>query len=104
HLGRRRAMGGAAPVAMKIAIVGGGWAGLSAAVTAAGLGHSVRLYESAAVLGGRARGVHVPALRADIDNGQHILLGAYTATLALMRELGLDPGQRFRRLPLQVQS
>ena len=61
---------------MKIGIVGGGWAGLSAAVTAVRQGHQVRLFESAAVLGGRARSVHAPALQADIDNGQHILLGA----------------------------
>ena len=89
---------------MNIAIVGGGWAGLSAAVTAVRLGHEVRLFESAAVLGGRARSVHVPALDADIDNGQHILLGAYTATLDLMRDLGLDPASRFTRLPLCMRS
>lgn len=89
---------------MRVAVVGGGWAGLSAAVTAVGLGHDVRLFESAAVLGGRARSVHAPALETDIDNGQHILLGAYTATLALMRDLGLDPARRFVRLPLSVRS
>lgn len=89
---------------MKIAVVGGGWAGLSAAVTAVKLGHDVHLFESAPVLGGRARSTHVPALDADIDNGQHILLGAYTHTLALMRELGLRPEERFHRLPLSVRS
>jgi hypothetical protein len=31
---------------------------------------------------------------ATLDNGQHILIGAYTATLALMREVGVDPAQR----------
>lgn len=89
---------------MNIAIVGGGWAGLSAAMTAVRLGHHVRVFESAAVLGGRARSVHAPALGADIDNGQHILLGAYTATRELMRELGLDPAHQFIRLPLSVHS
>lgn len=89
---------------MNIAIVGGGWAGLSAAVTAVRQGHSVRLFESAGILGGRARSVHAPALEADIDNGQHILLGAYTATLTLMRDLGLDPDTLFTRLPLSVKS
>lgn len=89
---------------MKIGIVGGGWAGLSAAVTAVRQGHQVRLFESAAVLGGRARSVHAPALQADIDNGQHILLGAYTATLELMRSLGLAPERQFIRLPLSVAS
>lgn len=89
---------------MNIAIVGGGWAGLSAAVTAVRLGHSVRLFESAITLGGRARSVHSPALDAEIDNGQHILLGAYTATLTLMQDLGLDPDTLFTRLPLSVKS
>lgn len=89
---------------MNVAIVGGGWAGLSAAVSAVRQGHSVRLFESAAVLGGRARSVHAPSLGRDIDNGQHIMLGAYTHTLALMRDLGLDTAQQFTRLPLSVRS
>ena len=89
---------------MKLAIVGGGWAGLSAAAAAVHLGHDTHLYESAATLGGRARSVHAPALDAEIDNGQHILLGAYSATLALMRVLGLDPSRHFIRLPLSVRS
>lgn len=89
---------------MKLAVIGGGWAGLSAAVTASRLGHHVSLFESAAVLGGRARSVDAPGLRQRTDNGQHILLGAYTATLALMRELGADPDTHFLRLPLSVRS
>lgn len=87
---------------MKFAIVGAGWAGLSAAVTAHRLGHEVHVFEAAPTLGGRARSVHAPW--ATIDNGQHILLGAYTATLALMRELGLNPDDRFLRMPLNVVS
>ena len=89
---------------MKLAIIGGGWAGLSAAVTATRLGHHADLYESAGVLGGRARSVDAPGLQQRTDNGQHILLGAYTATLALMREVGADPDTHFLRLPLSVRS
>lgn len=89
---------------MRVCIVGGGWAGLSAAITATRLGHEVSLYESGAVLGGRARSVHTPALDTTIDNGQHILLGAYSATLELMRGLGLEPDRLFHRLPLSVQA
>ena len=37
-----------------------------------------------------------------LDNGQHILLGAYSATLALMREVGVQPEQVLRRLPLAL--
>ena len=89
---------------MNIAVVGGGWAGLSAAVTAVRLGYQVRLFESAAVLGGRARSVQAPGLNTPIDNGQHILLGAYTATLELMSSLGLDIDRQFLRTPLSVLS
>ena len=37
-----------------------------------------------------------------LDNGQHILLGAYSATLALMREVGVQPEQVLLRLPLAL--
>src|SRR5690606_11311288 len=90
--------------AMQIAIVGGGWAGLSAAHTAAQMGHNVHVFESAGTLGGRARSVHSPTLNTAIDNGQHILLGAYTATLELMQALGLNTEQAFIRLPLSLRS
>ena len=67
----------------RVAVVGGGWAGLAAAVTLAGAGRAVTVFEAAPVLGGRARRL---ALRgAVVDNGQHILLGAYRQTLALLR-------------------
>jgi squalene-associated FAD-dependent desaturase len=37
-----------------------------------------------------------------LDNGQHILIGAYTATLGLMRAVGVDPARALRRLPLAL--
>jgi len=51
--------------------------------------------------GGRARRVdnmHGLAL----DNGQHILIGAYTATLQLMRDVGVDVEGVLLRLPLSL--
>lgn len=54
----------------------------------------------AAQLGGRARGVAVEDLA--LDNGQHILLGAYTGTLALLRAVGCDVEAALRRLPLEL--
>ena len=71
---------------MTLAVVGGGWAGLSAAVSAARAGHEVTLFDMAHRWGGRARS-HADS---GLDNGQHILIGAYRDTLALMRHVGVD--------------
>ncbi|HEY6088010.1 MAG TPA: hydroxysqualene dehydroxylase HpnE [Burkholderiaceae bacterium] len=88
-------------MARRIAVVGGGWAGISAAVAALEAGHQVHLFEMAPQLGGRARRVdHDPALA--LDNGQHILIGAYRSTLALMRRVGADPETLLQRLPLTL--
>ncbi len=51
-------------------------------------------------LGGRARGVTVGGLR--VDNGQHILIGAYVETLRLLALIGVDVGAAFLRMPLQL--
>jgi squalene-associated FAD-dependent desaturase len=67
----------------RIAVVGGGWAGMAAAVTLAAGGRSVCVFEAARVLGGRARRVDLGERK--VDNGQHILLGAYAQTLSLLR-------------------
>ncbi|HSW25029.1 MAG TPA: NAD(P)-binding protein, partial [Burkholderiaceae bacterium] len=64
-------------------MVGAGWAGLAAAVQATADGHAVTLFEMAGHAGGRARSVAINSLA--LDNGQHILIGAYTETLRLMR-------------------
>lgn len=84
----------------KVAVIGGGWAGCAAAVELSRAGHTVTLFEAARALGGRARGVEIHGRT--LDNGQHILLGAYTDTLRLMRTVGLDPDQALLRLPLQM--
>ncbi len=86
----------------RLTVVGGGWAGLAAAVQATRLGWQVRLLEAAPSLGGRARRIEHQGLR--LDNGPHLLIGAYTATLGLMRELGLDPEPLFWRTPLDLRN
>lgn len=83
-----------------IAVIGGGWAGCAAAVTLADKGHRVVLIEAARTLGGRARGVELDGRQ--LDNGQHILLGAYSATLRLMSKVGVDARKVLLRLPLQM--
>src|ERR1700756_1326166 len=85
---------------MKVAVVGAGWAGLAAAVRATQAGHQVTVFETAAMPGGRARSDDDSD--AATDNGQHILLGGYARTLALMRDVGVDVEQALLRVPLRV--
>jgi squalene-associated FAD-dependent desaturase len=85
---------------VKIAVVGGGWAGLAAAVRATESGHDVTLFEMAGQFGGRARGVRVDGLA--LDNGQHILIGAYARTLALLGTVGCDLAAALDRRPLEL--
>jgi squalene-associated FAD-dependent desaturase len=90
---------------VKVAVVGGGWAGLAAAIAAVRGRHGVTLFEASRALGGRARSL--PATLPDgtpmtLDNGQHILIGAYSATLQLMQEIGVDPATALLRLPLTL--
>lgn len=85
---------------LNVAIVGAGWAGLAAAVRATQAGHRVTVFETAGMPGGRARSDDDGA--AATDNGQHILLGGYARTLALMRDVGVDVERALLRLPLSV--
>ena len=84
----------------RVAIIGAGYAGLAAAVELADRRVSVTVFEAARALGGRARRVERHGL--SLDNGQHILVGAYGETLRLMRRVGVDPDQALRRLPLSL--
>jgi hydroxysqualene dehydroxylase len=88
------------PERKRIAIIGGGWAGCAAAAALTDAGHRVSLFEASRMLGGRAR--HVELNGRSLDNGQHILLGAYSATLGAMRLVGIDPENALLRLPLQM--
>lgn len=86
-----------------VAVVGGGWAGSAAALTLAEAGVAVTLYEAGRSLGGRARAVELDGLA--VDNGQHILLGAYTQTLELIGRLQADAAApALWRLPLSLQQ
>jgi hydroxysqualene dehydroxylase len=82
-----------------VAVVGGGWAGIAAAVHATAAGHRVTLFEMASQLGGRARRVDHDGVAFD---GQHILIGAYRDTLALMRLVGAEPDSLLLRQPLAL--
>ena len=89
----------------KVAVIGGGWAGLAAAIGATQAGHQVTVFEAAHHWGGRARALpcRLPdGTEATLDNGQHILIGAYSDTLELMRTVGVDPKATLLRLPLTM--
>ena len=85
--------------ARRVAIIGAGYAGLAAAMTLVREGVVVTLLEANRVPGGRARRVEYRGTT--LDNGQHLLLGAYHDTLAMMSEAGVAPGA-LRRTPLTL--
>lgn len=91
------ARGRAAP---RVAVVGAGWAGLAAAVRLVQGGAQVTVLEMARQPGGRAR--QADGAGRAFDNGQHILIGAYSATLDLMRSVGADPEALLLRQPLAL--
>ena len=92
-------MSGVSAARPVVAIVGGGYAGMAAALTLAQAGVGSIVFEAAKTLGGRARRIEY---RGEIiDNGQHILAGAYSELLRLMRLVGV-PDSALRRIPLRL--
>ena len=89
-----------------IAIVGGGWAGMAAAVAATQAGHQATVFEASHALGGRAKlvnGTLPDGMPVVLDNGQHILIGAYSETLKLMQTVGVNLENALLRMPLTLQ-
>jgi len=84
---------------LRVAIIGAGYAGLAAAVELAQHNIPVTVFESGPTLGGRARGVAHHGLV--LDNGQHLLIGAYRETLRLVRAVGCAE-RGFKRLRLRL--
>jgi len=84
---------------LRAAVIGAGYAGLAAAIELARAGCAVTVLETNRTPGGRARRVEYRGTL--LDNGQHLLLGAYRETLALMREVGV-PERALLRLPLTL--
>jgi hydroxysqualene dehydroxylase len=87
---------------MKVAVVGGGLAGLAAALELVDRGHAVTLHEARPTLGGA---VHtLPERDGDPepppDNGQHIALGCFTWYLRFLDRIG--EGRSYRRIRLEL--
>lgn len=70
---------------MKVVVVGAGFAGLAAAIALQERRHEVTVLERRGVLGGRATSFRDAVSAEDVDNGTHLMVGAYTATLDLVR-------------------
>ncbi len=83
-----------------VIIVGGGWAGLTCATELASMGYQITLLESARQLGGRARRVAFDDQ--PVDNGQHILIGAYRETFAVLKRLNISLSKSIDRRALNL--
>ncbi len=83
-----------------VVIAGGGWAGLAAALELTAHEIPVKLYESAPQLGGRAR--NAPFGEHTVDNGQHLLIGAYHETLRLLAMIGAVESDVLQRSRLRL--
>jgi squalene-associated FAD-dependent desaturase len=82
----------------RVAVIGGGLAGLASAVALGGAGFEVDIYEARNFLGGRATSWPVGGNDAEmIDNCQHILLRCCVNLLDLYRRLGVENKIRFHR-------
>jgi squalene-associated FAD-dependent desaturase len=73
---------------MRVAVVGGGLAGLAAATELKELGHRVELFERSRLLGGRATSFEIDGV--EVDNGQHVFLACCTEFLRFARRAGFD--------------
>ncbi len=78
-----------------VAIVGGGLAGLSAAVALSGVPCRVQLFEARRSLGGRAASFRDPATGELVDHCQHVGMGSCTNLVDFCRRTGI--GEMFRR-------
>ena len=74
----------------KIVVIGGGFAGLSAASFLSNTGFKIELLEASPKLGGRAYSFVDNETDAVIDNGQHILMGCYKETLKFFKLIGAE--------------
>jgi squalene-associated FAD-dependent desaturase len=87
-----------------VVVVGGGLAGLTAALDLVDSGHEVTLLEARPTLGGAVQ--TLPRREGDPepppDNGQHIALGCFSEYLRFLRRIGSDGDVRRLKLSLSV--
>lgn len=87
------------PCLSAVLIIGGGFAGLAAAVELAEAGREVLLLERRSFLGGRAYSFTDKVTGDTIDNGQHLMMGCYHATLRFLEKIGAMDKLKFQANP-----
>src|SRR4051794_6089630 len=85
------------PEAPSVAVLGGGYAGMAAAVELAAAGIPVTVFEAGPYLGGRARRVEHKGTA--LDNGLHLMIGAYRETLRLIQLVHPAADSALLRMP-----
>ncbi len=86
-----------------IAVIGGGLCGLTCAIRLTERDDDIEIFEAAPRPGGRTRSFFDTRVRQWVDNGPHLLVGAYHRTRQLLQEAGADQGicwQHSLELPL----
>ncbi len=84
------------PTSTDVTVIGGGFAGLAAALRLHRAGAKIRLVEKRAFFGGRAYSFREAVTGETVDNGQHLMMGCYEETFAFLKDLGT-----FDRLDVQ---
>lgn len=92
----------------RVAVIGGGWAGLASAHALFRAGHQATVFETGPQLGGRARSLPAAITEREgftlaLENGQHLLLGAYHQIAQWLEERQLALDDHFLRTPLTWQ-
>lgn len=82
-----------------VLIIGGGFAGLAAAVDLAEQGIQILLLERRNFLGGRAYSFPDKVTGDTIDNGQHLMMGCYHHTLSFLHKIGASHKIKFQPNP-----
>src|SRR5579863_6281645 len=78
----------------RVAVVGGGLAGLSAALRLKDAGAHVELFERSRLLGGRATSFEIDGV--EVDNGQHVFLACCTEFIGFARAAGMEDKLRLQ--------
>jgi squalene-associated FAD-dependent desaturase len=94
-----RSFSPASSLQSSVLIIGGGFAGLAAAVDLAEAGRRVLLLERRAFLGGRAYSFTDQTTGDTIDNGQHLMMGCYHHTLSFLDKIGASHKLKFQSSP-----